>query len=91
MDRYRITLTRDGRKFAILDRERYDYCGLPGEDGKILPLEWSTRRSAEAWLQKCYRMWQTWEGDGAGTAPKRWRPHHPEPSPFDANAWNYDR
>jgi hypothetical protein len=83
MDRYHVTLTRDGRKFGILDREAYDYCGLPDEDGKVLPLEWQTRNSAEAWLQMCYRRWQAWEGNGRGTVPKNWRPHTPEYSPWD--------
>jgi hypothetical protein len=82
-NRYRVTLTRDGQRFGILDREVYDYCGLQVEDGTILALEWATRGSAEAWLQKCYRLWQTWEGDGAGTVPKGWRPRPPETSPFD--------
>jgi hypothetical protein len=83
MDRYRITLTRDGRKFAILDREAYEYCALPADDGTLLPLEWPIRPAAEAWLQQCYRTWQTWEGNGAGRAPKGWRPHRPELSPFE--------
>jgi hypothetical protein len=83
MDRYRIVLTPDGREFGILDRERYEYCGLPDEDGKIVPLQWPIRPAAEAWLQKCYRLWQAWEGNGDGTPPDRWRPRPPEPSPFD--------
>ena len=83
MDRYWVTLTRDGQGFGILDRSVYDYCGLPDEDGTIVPLQWPIRSAAEAWLQQCYRTWQTWEGNGAGTPPKRWRPKPPEPSPFD--------
>lgn len=83
MDRYRIVLTRDGQNFGILDRERYEYCGLPDEDGKILALEWPIRAGAEAWLNQCYRLWRAWEGNGAGTAPKGWRPRPPETSPFD--------
>lgn len=90
MDRYRITLTRDGQKFGILDRVKYDYCGLPDEDGKILPLEWATRHSAESWLQKCYRIWQTWEGTADGPPPEGWRPRPPEPSPFDRGFQFYE-
>ena len=92
MDRYRITLTPDGQKFGILDREQYDYCGLPDEDGNVKRLEWVLRPAAEAWLQMCYRMWQAWEGNGQGTPPKGWRPHPPEPagSPFDRGARFYN-
>jgi hypothetical protein len=83
MDRYRITLTRDGRNFAILDREVYDYCALLDDDGTVVPLEWPIRPAAEAWLQKCYRIWQTWEGNGAGRAPKGWKPAPKDYSPWD--------
>lgn len=83
MDRYRIVLTRDGRKFGILDREQYDYCALRDEDGRVHPLEWMTRPAAEGWLQQCYQLWQAWEKNGAGIAPKDWRPRSKEVSPFD--------
>jgi hypothetical protein len=83
MDRYRIAPTRDAQKFGILDRETYEYCGLQNEDGDVVPLEWAIRAAAEAWLQRCYRTWQTWEDTAAGIAPKGWRPHPPEVSPFD--------
>jgi hypothetical protein len=82
MDRYRIVLTRDGRKFGILDREQYDYCALQSEDGTVHPLEWHTRPAAESWLQQCYRLWKAWEDNGAGIAPKGWRPGG-RLSPFD--------
>lgn len=87
MNRYRVTLTPDGQMFGILDREQYDWCGLPDEDGNVQRLEWKAKPSAEAWLQMCYRLWQIWESDGggktAGTPPKGWRPRPPETSPFD--------
>lgn len=83
MDRYRVTLTRDGRKFGILDTEQYDYCALVDDDGTVLPLEWPIREAAEAWLYNCFRIWQTWEGNGKGTAPKKWRPRPPATSPWD--------
>lgn len=85
MDRYRVVLTRNGQRFGILDREEYDYCGLATDDG-LVPLEWRTKPAAEAWLHKCYRIWQMWERDGAGTPPKGWRPHQLRPSPFDRSA-----
>ncbi|WP_031106322.1 hypothetical protein [Streptomyces sp. NRRL S-146] len=74
MNRYRIVLTRDGQRFGILDREQYEYCSLRDEDGEVHKLEWRTRPAAEAWLQRCYRTWQTWEGNGEGQPPKDWRP-----------------
>jgi hypothetical protein len=83
MDRYRIVLTRDGQKFGILDREQYDYCALQDENGTPQPLEWQTRAGAEAWLHQCFRTWNEWEGNGAGTPPQGWRRRPPEPSPFD--------
>jgi hypothetical protein len=83
MDRYRITLTRDGQRFGILDREQYDYCSLKADDGTVLPLEWHTRPAAEAWLQDCFRIWNSWENNGEGQPPKNWRRRPPEPSPFD--------
>lgn len=96
MDRYRVTLTRDATKFGILDRDQYDYCGLPDEQGRVRPLEWETREGAERWLSMCYRRWAMWEGDRSKAGlrklvPLRWRPHPPQPSPFDPNAWSYDR
>jgi hypothetical protein len=83
MDRYRVTPAMDADGFMILDRESYDFCGLPDENGRVRPLQWTTRGSAEAWLNQCYRSWAQWEGNGKGTAPKGWRPRRPETSPFD--------
>jgi hypothetical protein len=93
MDRYRVTLTRDGRKFGILDRDSYDYCGLPDEAGRVKPLEWELREGAEAWLQRCYRWWKMWETDPKRRqlVPLRWRPLPPAPSPFEPSSWSYDR
>lgn len=91
MDRYHIALTRDGRKFGIIDRERYEYCALRDESGAVHPLEWISRASAQGWLQNCFRIWQAWEKNGEGEPPKRWRPH-PAPivSPFDRGMKFYD-
>jgi hypothetical protein len=87
MDRYRVTVTRDARKFGILDREAYDYCALVDEDGTVLPLEWQTRNSAEAWLNRCYQLWARWESEGGGSSqgipPRGWRPAPTDISPFD--------
>lgn len=93
MDRYRVTTTPDGRKFGILDRDTYDYCGLPDENGTVKPLEWELREGAEAWLSLCYRRWRVWEGEPKRRAevPLRWRPHPPQPSPFEPSSWSYDR
>lgn len=83
MDRYRVTPTMDASGYGILDRESYDYCGLPDENGRPRTLVWKTKGSAEAWLNQCYRTWSAWEGNGKGSAPKGWRPRRPAPSPFD--------
>jgi hypothetical protein len=83
MDRYRVTITPSADGFVILDRERYDFCGLPDENGRVQPLKWKTRGLAEAWLDQCYRTWSQWEGNGEGTPPKGWRPRPPQVSPFD--------
>jgi hypothetical protein len=83
VNRYRVTLTPDGRKFGILDRELYDYCGIPDGDGAVIPLEWTIKPAAEAWLQRCYRLWQAWEDNGAGVPPRKWRPRPEAVSPFN--------
>lgn len=90
MDRYRITLTPEGTAFAILDREQYDFCGLPDEDGRPKRLEFKLRPEAEHWLHTCYEMWRAWEKDRAGTPPEGWRPAPPEPSPFDRGYQYYN-
>lgn len=91
MDRYRVTLTPDGRVYGILDRDRYEYCGLPDEAGQVKPLEFPIRESAERWLSLCYRQWRAWEGIPKKRAdvPLRWRPLPPEPSPFDQGVQFY--
>lgn len=84
MDRYRVTLTRNGQRFGILDTVEYDYCSLTADDGTSLPLEWHTKPAAEAWLHQCYRTWNAWEGNGEGTPPRQWRRRPPpDESPFD--------
>lgn len=87
-DRYVITPTRDTRGFGIIDRELYDYCGLPGEDGTTQPLVWKLHGSAEAWLNRCYRVWNAVESGALIRAevlvPQGWRPAPPPlASPFD--------
>lgn len=90
LDRYRVTLTRDGRKFGILDCELYDYCALVDDGGRVHPLEWGMREAAEAWLNQCFRTWKAWEGNGQGRAPSRWRPKPPELSPWDRGFQYYN-
>jgi hypothetical protein len=85
VDRYRVTLTPDGSLYGILDRDQYDYCGLPDENGRPKRLEFAERESAERWLGLCYRRWQMWEIDQKQReqVPLRWRPLPPSNSPFD--------
>lgn len=92
MSRYVVTMTPDMRGFGILDRELYGYCTLVDENKNLLPLEWTTKAGAEAWLNMCFRRWKSWENgstEGKGRAvPKGWRPRRPEPSPFD-RGWQF--
>jgi len=88
VDRYRITLTPEGARFGILDREQYDYCGLPDEDGRAKRLEFKLKPEAEHWLTTCYRTWEAWEKTGEGEPPEGWRPAPAEVSPFD-RGWQY--
>lgn len=78
MKRYIVTMTYDRLAWGILDRYMWDFCALP-DDPKdphpnMLPLEWRSRHSAEAWLQRCYKMW----GAGLVPAPVDWRPPPPD-------------
>lgn len=77
MNRYRVTLAADRRSWVILDLTSWGYCTLPdstnspdGHAPSQLPLEWSTRAGAEAWLHQCYRAW----GRGSVPVPEGWRP-----------------
>lgn len=90
MNRYRVTLTRDGSKFGILDTDEYDYCSLTGEDGERVPLQWEFKEAAEMWLNFCFRRWAAWEGDKrtARKVPLRWRPQRPMFSPFEVDMRN---
>ncbi|WP_367575292.1 hypothetical protein [Streptomyces griseoaurantiacus] len=83
MDRYRVTLTPDGRVFGILDRDQYEFCGLPDEEGRPKRLEFPAREAAERWLNLCYRRWRAWEGEPKRRelVPLRWRPLPAEPPP----------
>lgn len=82
--RYKVTMLPDRSGWAILDRDLYGYCTLDDGHGNLLPLEWKGQPAAEAWLQDCYRLWSA----GAVPAPRGWRPHNQEVSPWD-HAW-YD-
>jgi hypothetical protein len=92
MDRYRVTLTPDGRVFGILDRDQYDYCALPDENGRPKRLEFALRESAESWLNLCYRRWRAWEGEPKRReqVPLRWRPLPAQTSPFDPGVQHYN-
>lgn len=47
----------DRPTFVILDKELSGYCTLPDGYGNLLPLEWTNRAAAEAWLNRCQRAW----------------------------------
>lgn len=68
--------------WALLDWEQMEFCSLRDNSGRVLPLTWKSKNSAEAWLQKCYVMWALWEKDGGGTPPRDWRPRPAGPSPY---------
>lgn len=82
MDRYIVTQTPDQRRWVILDLHMFGYCTLPDDPGNphpnLLPLEWSTRPAAEAWLNRCFNAW----AKGIAPAPTGWRPLPYEPSPW---------
>lgn len=79
--RFTPFLTPDRRCWVIFDWQLFAYCTLDDGIGNRLPLEWSSRNAADAWLQKCYQRWATWERDGGGVVPANWRPRR-EPSPY---------
>jgi hypothetical protein len=90
MERYKVCTTADQRSWVILDREWWGYCTLPDKEdpSSLLPLEWSAREGAEAWLKRCYQQWGKWEQVGAPT-PANWHPLPPDPgSPFDRLSYN---
>lgn len=89
-DRYVVTATPGQRGFGILDRDLYDWCALPTENGSPLPLEWPLREGAQAWLNMCYRRWRAWESERQRKAdvPLRWRPHPQGQSPWD-QGWRF--
>ena len=68
--------------WVLLDWRLMDFCSLPKEGGGRIPLTWTNRAAALAWLQKCYGIWAVWEKDGGGEVPAGWRPIK-EPSPYD--------
>jgi hypothetical protein len=68
--RYVVRMTPDMRGWGILDREWYGYCTLMDENQNLLPLEWGMEEGAEAWLNMCYRAWES----GRVPAPDNWRP-----------------
>ncbi|MFE9381740.1 hypothetical protein ACFYMO_00665 [Streptomyces sp. NPDC007025] len=82
MSRYQVTMLPDRTHWVILDRALGGYCALP-DDAKddhpnLLPLEWSSRPAAEAWLRKCFRAW----GLGTVQPPRNWKPVSPGTSPW---------
>lgn len=82
MARYLVTKTPDQRFWAILDRHLMGFCTLPDDTDpecpNLLPLEWRSKEGGEAWLQQCYRLWES----GKVPAPEDWRPFPKEESPF---------
>jgi hypothetical protein len=77
--RYVVTQLPDRSRWVILDRFMFGYCTLPDGEGNLLPLEWTARQGAEAWLYRCRVAW----GRGLVPAPAGWEPFKPEPSPWD--------
>lgn len=92
MNRYTVTTTPGLRGYGILDRELYGFCTLADENKNLIPLEWPQKGSAEAWLERCYRTWERWERETninfVKAVPSGWRPHPPEPSPWD-RGWRF--
>lgn len=88
MARYVVTQLPDRTRWVILDRKLFGFCTLPdsgnGTDTapNLLPLEWSCRAGAEAWLHRCYIAWES----GRVRAPRAWRPLPDTPSPWSVNA-----
>lgn len=80
--RYKVTRTPDHSMWVILDRKLWGFCTLPDDTSEkcpnLLPLEWKHREGADAWLERCYRAWQT----GQVPAPEGWQPPPYEPSPW---------
>jgi hypothetical protein len=90
MSRYRITQLPDRTIWVILDQEMWAYCMLPDGEGGLIPLEWKIRPAAEAWLQRCYKLWST----GAVPAPKGWGGSPALHGKASASPWDhtyYDR
>lgn len=74
--------------WALLDWDEMELCSLPhtvktkqGPKTTFIPLAWTSRAAAEAWLTNCYLAWAKWEKDGGGQAPANWRPRR-EFSPY---------
>ncbi|MFD4337201.1 hypothetical protein ACFWPP_08355 [Streptomyces anulatus] len=82
MTRYVVIGTPGQTGYVILDKELFGYCSLPDdpntEHPNLLPLEWKTRGGATAWLNQCYRMWES----GKVEAPDNWKPLSPQISPW---------
>ncbi|OKJ78315.1 hypothetical protein AMK30_04770 [Streptomyces sp. CB02460] len=75
MDRFIIvTLPGERSTYVILDQVVGGFCTLPDDPTaphpSLLPLEWRSRHSAEAWLRSCYTRW----GLGMVPPPPAWRP-----------------
>lgn len=95
MNRYKVVQLTTGKapyfKWAILDKEWWDYCTLPNQEdpSSPIPLEWGSKEGAEYWLKTCFRVWGQWESAKA-PVPEGWKPLPPDPvNPFDRFA--YDR
>lgn len=66
--RYAVTRLPGDRRWVILDRRLSAPCALPDDQGQPVPLEWSAREAAEAWLYMCRVAW----GRGLVQAPEGW-------------------
>ncbi|QDH92147.1 hypothetical protein PP629_gp42 [Streptomyces phage Dubu] len=85
--RYKVTQLPDQSRWVILDRDWWAYCALPDNPSNprpnLLPLEWRSRAGAEAWLQKCFQVWNGQEKRGEPT-PAGW---HPYADPAAMSPW----
>lgn len=83
MKRYEVLGVADGLpdiKYVIYDKTLQANCALP-YGSTLIPLEWRNKTNAEAWLQRCYKVWDQWEEAGADV-PVGWEPSVPLKSPF---------
>ena len=79
MGRYLVVKMQGRSRYVIFDRDLFGYCTLPDDTNaecpNLLPLDWKSRAAAQAWLGRCYLMWEA----GSVPAPRGWKPSPHEP------------